>query len=495
MNNQADNDENVLSRLIREAGDPQVSPDSKYAGKLRIMILDHVDPMQSIDRVKKTKQEAKVVSYFTLKGVGKMKHITKLAVAASILAAVGFLVFWMSLGSSTNIAFADVAKALEGVRSATYDETCSISVTTSSQGRATTTKRTTKNKVYFLASSRTRTEGHAQVGGEANGLDTIIITDEAAWKCLILFPSWKSASALDMKELTNRDKPANGPQPTIFEIVRQIVREANGGKGGHVEALGTKEIDGHPAVGFKRSRSGKVLEMIFWADPETARPLRVEYPNHVMDHFRYDVDLDPALFSIDPPAEYIKAAEDHIVNFLRFCAKHHNGIFPPKILEDQECGQAFQSSLRRVMANLPEAQAFSKKHHLWYGEVRPEFMKEWRETIEPIQGEIIQKHGRDMAELQETLKPETDAHYRGGGVKLDTPDRPILWYRPRGCEKYHVIYADLSVKEKTPEEVTEFPKPESNLAEPYDLIGEKGPMPAPPNAAPASAPPAPRRGG
>ena len=57
-----------------------------------------------------------------------------------------------------------------------------------------------------------------------------------------------------------------------------------------------------------------------------------------------------------------------------------------------------------------------------------------------------------------SLKPENDRHYAGGGVKIGTPDRPILWYKPTGAEKYRVIYADLSVKELAPEDVKKFPR-------------------------------------
>ena len=53
------------------------------------------------------------------------------------------------------------------------------------------------------------------------------------------------------------------------------------------------------------------------------------------------------------------------------------------------------------------------------------------------------------------LKPENDPHYTGGGVKLGTPDRPILWYKPTDAEKYRVIYADLSVKEMSADEIKE----------------------------------------
>jgi len=37
--------------------------------------------------------------------------------------------------------------------------------------------------------------------------------------------------------------------------------------------------------------------------------------------------------------------------------------------------------------------------------------------------------------------------YAGKGVKLGDANTAIFWYRPKGSEKYHVIYGDLSVKE------------------------------------------------
>ncbi len=43
----------------------------------------------------------------------------------------------------------------------------------------------------------------------------------------------------------------------------------------------------------------------------------------------------------------------------------------------------------------------------------------------------------------------------GKGVKLDTPEVPIFWYKPTDSEKYQVLYADLSVKEVSKDELPE----------------------------------------
>ena len=60
-----------------------------------------------------------------------------------------------------------------------------------------------------------------------------------------------------------------------------------------------------------------------------------------------------------------------------------------------------------------------------------------------------------------SLKPENDAHYAGGGVKLGTPNRPIFWYKPTGAKQFRVIYADLHVKEMSPDEVKTLPAAEA----------------------------------
>jgi hypothetical protein len=62
--------------------------------------------------------------------------------------------------------------------------------------------------------------------------------------------------------------------------------------------------------------------------------------------------------------------------------------------------------------------------------------------------------GQDLLRLQRGFTFATalasdakwNAHYVGAGVKLDTPARPIFWYKPANSETYRVIYADLSVR-------------------------------------------------
>ncbi len=87
---------------------------------------------------------------------------------------------------------------------------------------------------------------------------------------------------------------------------------------------------------------------------------------------------------------------------------------------------------------------------------------------------IIAQHGEDSPEMMKAtvslvqksmqgimfftaLKAENDSHYVGGGVRLGTPDRPIFRYKPTVADQYRVIYADLSVKDMTPDDVKKLP--------------------------------------
>ncbi len=68
--------------------------------------------------------------------------------------------------------------------------------------------------------------------------------------------------------------------------------------------------------------------------------------------------------------------------------------------------------------------------------------------------EAQQRVGRGIM-FANQLPPAADAHYAGKGVSLGAADTPIFWYRPKDAKKYRVIYADLSVKDMTPDDVKE----------------------------------------
>ena len=119
--------------------------------------------------------------------------------------------------------------------------------------------------------------------------------------------------------------------------------------------------------------------MTLWADPQTALPIRVEITTGammegqmVMNNFRYDVDLDPSLFSLEPPPGYsvqtmnpAMPVEDDLLRLLRLVAEHNKGVFPAAIGMNKEFMQAVQAVIK------PDMDKVIAK----YGKESPEMMK------------------------------------------------------------------------------------------------------------------------
>ena len=100
MSNQFRSDEELLARLVREAGDPSVSPDPQYAETLRATILARVGPAETVAHATEVIRKADVIP-ITVERTRQMKRIAKLAVAATILVAIGILVFWIVIGGGS----------------------------------------------------------------------------------------------------------------------------------------------------------------------------------------------------------------------------------------------------------------------------------------------------------------------------------------------------------------------------------------------------------
>lgn len=461
MSDQFSSDEELLARLLREAGDPRVSPGLQYAETLRATILDRVSPAETVAQGTEGVRKADVVPV-TVERARQMRRVAKLAVAAAILLALGTLVIWITIGGgSTNIAFAQVAEAVESLRSATYDYTSEMKDPINEKETVHITV-----KGFFLAPSHERDE-MSMGSGKGQG-SSIMIIDFQAKKGLVLSPEMRTAVVLDTSKLK---KPAGGPT-NMFEFVRRVVREGRSEPGEKVESVGKKEIDGRVTAGFRVHAN--MADMTLWADPQTARPVRidVEMPSFggrgVISNFRYDVDLDPSLFSLEPPAGYTvnnmeatMPVEGDLVNILRLIAEHNDGMFPAAIAannrEFQQAIQAASMSEAQELLKKPETVKLLRDLQAQYGTDKDGFMKAWMKTQLPFNQRLTQKYMQGVM-FYSTLGAQNDSHYVGGGVKLGTPNRPIFWYKPTGADKYRVIYADLSVKEAAPAETEHFPK-------------------------------------
>jgi outer membrane lipoprotein-sorting protein len=395
-----------------------------------------------------------VVPFSAKQGGRKMKRVIEIAVAATVVAALGIIIAWMTIGGGpTNIALGAVANALDSLRSATFDMT---SETKGKDGRPSVS---VTGRGFFLAPARQRME---LSNPPKNTMSMVMIVDSQAGKSIMLMPDEKSAMVLDKTQISeNMNKSGQAAPPDLFERVRRIVRKGASGTGEKAEWLGQKQIDGRVVAGFRTHDMAG--DMTLWADPETARPVRIEIASEiladvtlVMANFHYDVALDPSLFSLELPLGYSSQTlesstpvEEDLVRTLQTVAEHRHGMFPAKLGMNKEVMEA----LAEVMK--PEMDRMIAKHggleKLTGNHGRDAFhmgMAEGMKTIMPL----AQKQTQGIM-FYMTLVPDNDAHYAGGGVKLGTPNRPIFWYRPTGAQKYRIICADLNVREMSAEEV------------------------------------------
>jgi outer membrane lipoprotein-sorting protein len=476
-------DDEVLARLVREAGDPGVAPDPQFAETLRATILDRVATAEA-DAIPNSVERTR-----------PMRRILRYVVAATVLVAAGIWISWMTAGGGSKaMAFSRIADALDNLRSATYDITVTSTQEEGENGNPPATV-TATGKGYFLAPSYQRMEIAVETPEHTTDKATIpkqtfeqiTIADSQAAKCLMLNATFKLATLMDMNKVRgDMEKSGNSVPPDLFDMVRRLVRDGSSGTGEEVQTLGAKEIDGHKAVGFKtKSEMG---DMILWADPETAWPVRIEISGEIMANvhmvmsgFRHDVELAPSLFSLDPPEGYstqtvevVTPVEQDLLNTLRTIAENSEGLFPAKLALNKEVMEALmtgmqpatdqqaQERMEAVMNEVAAKYGGKEEMRKKYGKkIPPEIMEEFNKAMAPMIQEQIQKNmpiqQKRMRGLTfySGLKSENDPHYVGGGVKLGTPDCPILWYKPTGTDNYRVVYADLSVKDMTPGEVKE----------------------------------------
>jgi hypothetical protein len=385
---------------------------------------------EAVARVLDAVSESSVAPRSIKKRSGRFDRFAKVAIAASALAAVAILAVWLLIGNSSNMAFAAVADVLEHLHSATFDMFVEMS--------GDPTVRATAKGLYMAPSfQRIEASEKAKTFSEM-----VIIADYSTARGIVLLPKQKVAVIVDSERIKDQ---IDNPMACMLDTMRCLVREGRNRVGAKVESVGTKEIDGHAVVGFFVRSS--MADMTLWADSTTARPVRIELDmpgvkaRGVLSNFRYDVGLDPSLFKIESPPGYLTQTidvtmpmEEGLIQTLRAIAEQRNGMFPNKLGMNKEVMDALQSLAKPDILDIAVADE--------------------DQALDAIMGTLPleQKYLQGIL-FYMSLKPQNRAEYLGKDVKLGTPNRPIFWYKPTGAKNYHVIYADLTVKEMAADEV------------------------------------------
>jgi len=330
-----------------------------------------------------------------------MQNRTLKLAAAAVIVIAGIVGIQFLTGTD---AYAKVVEEIRNARTLVY-----TLITQSNQGNG----ETIKTDLAFKEPGHLRT---TTIDGY------IAIVDAVAGKMISIVPGHGYTFG-DIKNLANTSQ--QGPFESI-ESMKKLPDKAD-------KTLGEKEIDGVNCDGYQVTQGD--LTTIIWLDVKTGEVVQVEQKfasapgmNRIIKNIKFDVELDDSLFSLEPPADYksmgveLKSdtaaqTEQTFVDWLRWWANGNiDETFPPMVAG---------SEIAKVTMDM--AKQGKLKGASW-------------EKVDPSQM-------FNALLFIAKLPQDSNWRYAGNGVKINTPDTPIFWYRPAGSQMYRVIYADLTGKE------------------------------------------------
>jgi len=371
---------------------------------LEEVVLDRIIREQN----ERIKTATKISNYLMIRRIIMKSKITKLVAAAAIIIAglIAFHFIGNPLGAT--VTFAEVIKPILNARTVVFD--------------------------MIVGSEETGPVMHDIVVGSKirrtfSNMETILILDLYNAKMLTLDPTSKTAAYVDIQG------PLQEGTKNFLEFVRNIV---NNLKEMPVRELGQRDIDGHKAIGFYVADKPNI-ELTIWADPDTAKPIRIELlmgqSLYILKNIEFDVPVDETLVSMDVPSGYTLSdkqfdmrqfTEQDFITMLRFWVEHLlGGNFPQSL------------SLEDLMNVVPQI-----------GEKISQL------NISDDQGaQLGMTMGRGFVFFQQLEPTGATWHYAGSGVKLGEADKAVFWYQPKGSPTCRVIYGDLNVKDVAPNDL------------------------------------------
>jgi outer membrane lipoprotein-sorting protein len=325
-------------------------------------------------------------------------------IAAAVMLTVGGLVLWFAMtmfGGFSSISYADVAEQIRAAHTMSWTETVS--------GGPIPQPMTMKTQC--LEPGHVRMEMPTGQGQDMS----VIITDQATGKSLVLNEAAKTAQFIEVKT-TGTPQPMQDTAAFFRNLAEQ-----------HGEPIEPRQIGDIKARGFRVTSFGYPASI--WVDPATKLPLLVEctmtmnnQPMKVdMTDFVFDAPLDASLFSMDAPAGYkvqtmrpmvvTADIEQNVTTLLKFYSAHSNGAFPPSLTDITDLAKL-------AAGNMKDGK----------------FDDETQNAMSAI--------GALFATVS-SMKSGTDYGYTPDGVKLGDADKLVFWYRKKDTQNYRAIYGDL----------------------------------------------------
>jgi outer membrane lipoprotein-sorting protein len=348
----------------------------------------------------------KVSTTIRIRRILMKNPIAKLAVAAVLVAAVLIGVHFIGNPLGANITFAKVIQPILNARTVVFD--------------------------FVVGGEEAGSVMHDIVVGSKirrtfSNMDPIMIIDLDSAKMLTLDPKSKGAAYVDIQG------PLQEGTKNLLEFVRKVITSL---KDLSVQELGQRDIDGRKALGFYAAEKPNI-ELTIWADPETAKPIRIELlmgqSLYILKNFEFDVPVDDSLVSMEPPAGYTLSdkqfnmtqfTEQDFITVLRLWVEHLlGGNFPQNLSAGELMSLAPQLAEKIGQLNVSEEE----------------------------KTQLGMTMGKGLVFFQQLDPTGVTWHYTGSGVKLGDAGKAVFWYQPKGSQTYRVIYGDLSVKDVAPE--------------------------------------------
>ena len=346
-----------------------------------------------------------------VKGRFTMNRITKLAAAILIIAGIGALIAFFTIGhAGATVAWADVQEYIRNARTVT------MKVRMHAQGTPEV-----KMVLMFKEPGLMRQE---MIEPEP----VLNIMDMRKNKMIAILENEKKVVVMNLADLPEEIRKRHEEQDFLSRI-KKFIEESE-------TELGTKEINGREAEGYRIEKGRDVFTA--WVDARTGELIEVESTFLLgettlsMTDFEFDVELDDSLFSLEVPEGYtlmeqtidlkVGTTED-IVAMLRIWAQARGGTFPDALSPNQVAADS-----HNVEKEMSDAEGI--------------------------------EFGERLARAFLLIARHRESQYSGKGVKLGDAEKAVFWYRPKGSETYKVIYGDLRIEDVAEEDLPTVESPE-----------------------------------
>ncbi len=388
--------------------------------------------LQAVDEHTKQKQADKKPDIWR---IIMKNHLTKLTAAAAVII-IAALIITFHFGTSP-VAWGALVEKIGSVQSVVYCLTADVKMQDMTQGQGVKTT----TIAYYSTEYGTRVENYMN-----DKLAMIMYLNPEENVYVTVLPEQKKVMKVTNRSQDELKKISDKDDPRV--MVRNIMST-------EYKHLGRDTINGIDVEGIECT-GPRVMGGMFedatarmWVERGTDYPVHIEIDgivaggqmemSMVMDDFQWNVDLEPALFVPDIPADYTssemnipQASEEAAINALRKFAELTDGRYPSNL--------AYLTLMKEVSEEL------TKKYGV-----------ELMTKTDDFQSELQSLLPAGMFYTQ-MARADKEAVYYGDKVTADNPELVLLrWKVSDGV--YHVIFGNLTATDVNAEELVELEKP------------------------------------